>query len=179
MEPVRWKSSFGSKVMHHQLPIPVKQDPVKKREREREKETERARRNPSPEADTYLCTTFSCSVRQTDVLHARVGLLTNPTDYNITIKNTELPVVNVRTIDQPTYLPMQVCEVRPGQLALAKTTPRQTQHMIKFAVRKPAQNARSIVTTGLRLLGLEADNNDPNPYLVSQELFRVTTNYSK
>ena len=86
--------------------------------------------------------------------------------YNITIKDFSLPVINVSTKDNPSYLPAEVCIVRPGQPAVTKLYPAQTQQMIRFAVRRPARNAQSIVTTGNRLLGLE----QANPTLVSTRL---------
>jgi eukaryotic translation initiation factor 2C len=88
--------------------------------------------------------------------------------YNITIKNPGLPVVNVGSLQNPTYLPPQVCEVLPGQPSKAKLSASQTQNMIRFAVRKPAQNAKSIVTSGAHLLGF----NPTNPTLVSPNEIR-------
>ncbi|KAI1080743.1 Piwi-domain-containing protein [Whalleya microplaca] len=79
--------------------------------------------------------------------------------YNITLKQTHLPVVNVGTRDNPTYLPPEVCQVLPGQSARAKLDPGQTQHMIRFAVRKPFENATAIVQKGLSTAGLTASSN--------------------
>ncbi|KXT07662.1 hypothetical protein AC578_10179 [Pseudocercospora eumusae] len=62
-------------------------------------------------------------------------------------RDPSLPVVNVGTLANPSYLPLQVCNVRLGQVARAK--------MIKFAVRPPSTNANSITTVGLSLLRLE------------------------
>ena len=62
--------------------------------------------------------------------------------------------------------------VRPGQPALARLSPAQTQQMIRFAVRRPAGNAQSIVTTGGRLLGLDPTN----PTLVSIAFSRFCRN---
>lgn len=78
--------------------------------------------------------------------------------YSITVKDPTLPVINVATRDNPSYLPVDVCEVRPVQPAGAKLSRAQTQQMIRFAVRRPAHNAQSIVTSGGRLLGLEPPN---------------------
>ena len=78
--------------------------------------------------------------------------------YNKTIKNPDLPVVNAGTRENPSYLPAQVCEVMPGQPAMAKLTAQQTAQMIKFAVRKPTYNAQSIVASGGRLLGFDPTN---------------------
>ncbi|KAJ5938919.1 hypothetical protein N7466_002053 [Penicillium verhagenii] len=68
----------------------------------------------------------------------------------------KLPVINVGNRQFPMYLPMDVCEVEPGQPVGTKLSPNQTSDMLKFAVmgRKPAQNAESIVTKGAGMLGL-------------------------
>jgi eukaryotic translation initiation factor 2C len=78
--------------------------------------------------------------------------------YGITVKDPALPVINVATKDSPSYLPVDVCDVRPGQPAGAKLSSAQTQQMIRFAVRRPVHNAQSIVTSGGRLLGFEPLN---------------------
>ncbi|KAJ5642765.1 hypothetical protein N7490_006765 [Penicillium lividum] len=67
-----------------------------------------------------------------------------------------LPVINVGNRQFPMYLPMDVCEIGPGQPVGTKLSPDQTSDMLKFAVmrRKPAQNAQSIVTNGVGMLGL-------------------------
>jgi eukaryotic translation initiation factor 2C len=79
--------------------------------------------------------------------------------HNIRIDNTNLPVVNVGTRENPSYLPAQVCYVLPGQPAKNKLSPAQTAKMIQFAVRRPAENAASIVTQGHKIVGLSADVN--------------------
>lgn len=70
--------------------------------------------------------------------------------------NANLPVVNVGSRDRPVYLPVEVCEVEPGQPAKSKLSGDQTASMLRFAVmgRKPGQNAQSIVTKGVGVLGL-------------------------
>lgn len=65
-----------------------------------------------------------------------------------------MPVVNVGSIEKPSYLPVEVCQVEAGQPAKTKLSPNQTREMLKFAVRSPAQNASSIVTKGMETLGL-------------------------
>lgn len=80
------------------------------------------------------------------------------TEYDIVVQHPELPVVNVGTKDNPSYLPAAVCHVRPWQPAGAKLSPNQGQQMIRFAVRQPAQNARSISSTSGPLLGFEPTN---------------------
>lgn len=74
-----------------------------------------------------------------------------------------LPVVNVGNTENPTYLPADVCIVVPGQPCGAKLSPGQTQQMIKFAVRRPIENERSIVTKGAQVLGIQSSS---NPVLV-------------
>jgi hypothetical protein len=83
--------------------------------------------------------------------------------HGIRISNPNLPVVNVGNRANPSYLPAQVCYVLPGQPANHKLSPMQTQNMIQFAVRRPAENATSIVTQGHKTVGLSADT---NPLLV-------------
>ncbi|KAI0871010.1 ribonuclease H-like domain-containing protein [Hypoxylon argillaceum] len=79
--------------------------------------------------------------------------------YNIVIKDPSLPIVNVGTASQPSYLPAQVCVVLPGQPMGRTLGPSQAQKMIQFAVRGPADNARSIVSKGLQIVGLSNDKN--------------------
>lgn len=62
--------------------------------------------------------------------------------YNYTNFDTALPVVNVGSRQKPVYLPEEVCDVLRGQPCVAKLSAEQTSQMIKFAVRRPAQNAR-------------------------------------
>ncbi|KAI9374393.1 ribonuclease H-like domain-containing protein [Aspergillus egyptiacus] len=71
--------------------------------------------------------------------------------------DTMLPVVNVGTRERPSYLPMQACIVEPGQPAKTKLTSDQTRQMLWFAIRRPAQNAQSIVTKGMKTLGLPSN----------------------
>lgn len=82
-------------------------------------------------------------------------VLTYCAEYNQAL-DPGMPVVNVGNRENPVYLPVEVCEVEPGQPATTKLSPNQTQSMLGFAVmgRKPAQNAQSIVTKGVSMLGL-------------------------
>ncbi|RYC61800.1 hypothetical protein CHU98_g4419 [Xylaria longipes] len=84
-------------------------------------------------------------------------------DFFKQIQDPTLPVINVGGKDNPSYLPAVVCHVRPGQPAGTKLSPSQGQQMIRFAVRRPAQNARSIVTSG-PLLGFEPTNATLNAF---------------
>jgi hypothetical protein len=84
--------------------------------------------------------------------------------YGIRLAKPELPVINAGNRANPMYLPAQVCYVLPGQAANIKLDPAQTQQMIRFAVRGPAENATSITQQGLATVGLSATT---NPRLVS------------
>lgn len=95
--------------------------------------------------------------------------------YNIRINDPKLPVINVGNRENPTYLPVQVCHVIPGQPSNSKLDSTQTQQMIRFAVKRPAENATFIVSRGLQTAGL---SDKTNPLLVSrsQELFLTSLN---
>ncbi|PGH02672.1 hypothetical protein GX51_04555 [Blastomyces parvus] len=71
----------------------------------------------------------------------------------ITLDNADLPVVNIGSRERPIYLPPDVCVVLPGQAPNMTLSTTQTQQMIKFAVRRPALNAKSINTKGAQILG--------------------------
>ncbi|KAF2805607.1 putative RNA interference and gene silencing protein [Mytilinidion resinicola] len=79
--------------------------------------------------------------------------------YNIAVANPRVPVVNVGNRANPTYLPAQVCHVMPGQNSKSKLDAGQTQQMIRFAVRRPGDNATSIVQEGLETAGLSPRTN--------------------
>lgn len=79
--------------------------------------------------------------------------------YNIRINDPRLPVINVGNGEHPTYLPVQVCHVLPGQASNSKLDPSQTQQMIRFAVKRPAENATFIVSKGLQATGLSSEVN--------------------
>ena len=76
-----------------------------------------------------------------------------------TIANERLPVVNVGNRENPSYLPAEVCIVMPGQSYQSKLDPSQTQQMIRFAVRKPWENAKSITEDGPSTVGLSPQTN--------------------
>ncbi|KAL1394200.1 putative RNA interference and gene silencing protein [Phyllosticta capitalensis] len=79
--------------------------------------------------------------------------------YNRRIKDPSLPVVNVGTIDNPSYLPAEVGIVMPGQPSKSKLDPDQTQRMITAAVRRPYENAALIVNEGHQTVGLTQEEN--------------------
>ena len=77
--------------------------------------------------------------------------------------NSKLPLVNIGTLEAPNYLPPEVCFVLPAQPSVTKLSAEQTAQMIRFAVRRPFENAKSISETGLADLGLKP----PDPTLVN------------
>ncbi|KAM6486442.1 Piwi-domain-containing protein [Trichoderma sp. SZMC 28011] len=97
--------------------------------------------------------------------------------HKVYIKDTQLPVINVGDRENPNYLPLQVCYVLPGQPCNTTLSTAQAQQMIRFAVRKPFDNATSIVTKGLKIAGLSSET---NPLLaqfgidISQDLITVS-----
>lgn len=79
--------------------------------------------------------------------------------HGIQIGNPTIPVVNVGTKENPSYLPTEVCVVMPGQAYRAQLDRKQTQQMIRFAVRRPWENANSIVSQGFQTAGLSPQGN--------------------
>jgi eukaryotic translation initiation factor 2C len=73
--------------------------------------------------------------------------------WNVTLKHLDAPVVNLGDLNKPIYVPSEVCVVLSGQPVSAMLSPQQTQAMIRNAVRKPAANAQSIITSGIKTLG--------------------------
>lgn len=80
------------------------------------------------------------------------------TEYNITLRNPNYPVVNVGSRENPSYLPPEVCHVLDGSPFTKKLSPLQTANMIRFAVRPPNENAISITTAGATLIGASDGN---------------------
>ncbi|PGH08751.1 hypothetical protein AJ80_07789 [Polytolypa hystricis UAMH7299] len=83
--------------------------------------------------------------------------------YKIAV-DTRLPVINVGSKDKPSYLPVEVCRIGAGQPYNSKLDPGQTQQMIRFAVKRPATNAKYIVANLPRVLGAPGTT---NPLLTS------------
>ena len=67
-----------------------------------------------------------------------------------------MPVVNVGNLEHPSYLPLDVCEVVPGQGFGGDPATSQRQAMIKVSCRKPPENYESITTDGLNIMGITA-----------------------
>ena len=71
-------------------------------------------------------------------------------------------MVNVGTSIKPIYILAEFCALLPGQPIKSKLMGNESDAMIKFACRAPAENAQSITTSARELLHL-----DNNPQLVS------------
>ncbi|KAI9766392.1 MAG: hypothetical protein M1839_004912 [Geoglossum umbratile] len=80
-------------------------------------------------------------------------------EYGITIADPDLPVVNVGNRGNPIYLPAQVCTVVSGQPSKAKLSGASTDAMMRFAARKPFENAPSIIGEGGTVIGLHPPAN--------------------
>lgn len=80
------------------------------------------------------------------------------TTYNIDTSDN-YPVINVGNEENPSYLPAEICVVIPSQNAITKLSGDQTRNMIGFAVRRPGENAQSIVDQGLQIAGLTSQTN--------------------
>ncbi|KAI9049000.1 hypothetical protein LZ554_006849 [Drepanopeziza brunnea f. sp. 'monogermtubi'] len=81
------------------------------------------------------------------------------TKYPALQLNERLPVVNVGSKENPSYLPAEACLVLPGQPIGRRLSPIQTSEMIKFACRQPWENANSVTSDGRAMLGLNANSN--------------------
>ncbi|GJJ14721.1 hypothetical protein Clacol_008988 [Clathrus columnatus] len=72
--------------------------------------------------------------------------------YNIQLQKPRW-VVDVGKAKDPRYVPAELLEILPDQPFRGKLLDTHTAEMIKFACRKPADNARSIMNEGLPSLG--------------------------
>ncbi|KAK2801297.1 hypothetical protein FQN51_005397 [Onygenales sp. PD_10] len=97
--------------------------------------------------------------------------------YNIEIDSAGL-LVNVGTRTKPTYLPTDICEIVPGQVARQRLSSAQTTRMINIACRRPADNARNIVSDGLPLMGVRQGQTAIGPQnfgiTISPQMLAVT-----
>src|SRR5438552_2737597 len=68
------------------------------------------------------------------------------------LQNPNAPVMNIRMIQDPIYLPLEVCIVLPGQITQKKLSDIQTLEMITVAGWRPADNIRLIVVEGVGVI---------------------------
>jgi eukaryotic translation initiation factor 2C len=71
--------------------------------------------------------------------------------YNINLSAAQAPCVNYGTKEDPKWIPAELCTVLPGQLAKRLLLGPQTSEMIRFAARRPHENAESITGPGLQV----------------------------
>ncbi|KAI1906889.1 hypothetical protein LOZ65_006818 [Ophidiomyces ophidiicola] len=79
--------------------------------------------------------------------------------YGRFLQHPQLPLINYGSRENPMYLPAEVCVVLSGQPSKSKLGSTQTQQMIRYAVRKPWENAASIVGDGVQAAGLDENSN--------------------
>ncbi|KAI0313106.1 Piwi-domain-containing protein [Amylostereum chailletii] len=79
--------------------------------------------------------------------------------YNIVLRHPNLSVVDVGSPGKPTYLPVELCTIEPGEPHFGKLSSQETRSMLSLASRRPAVNAHHIVQQGLPKLGLATSNN--------------------
>ncbi|KAI1415502.1 Piwi-domain-containing protein [Hypoxylon sp. FL1857] len=70
-----------------------------------------------------------------------------------------VPVINVGTLQKPTYLPSDLCEVLIGQRARVGLNDRQMNVLAKASIRTPSKNKEDISPDGIRAIGLSHDAN--------------------
>ncbi|KAJ4371250.1 hypothetical protein N0V83_004467 [Neocucurbitaria cava] len=88
------------------------------------------------------------------------------TKYNIILASAQAPVVNYGTTKDPKWIPAELCKVLPGQLAKRLLLGPQTSEMIRFAARRPHENAESIMGDGLKVTKINPVANGLNTSLV-------------
>lgn len=104
--------------------------------------------------------------------------------HGITLKRPDRPVLNAGTRQNPQYLPVELCNVLPGQPYRRLLSGDQTSEMLKFAARFPNLNGMSIAGTtqapgpGLKLLHLASSAEQPVPQSQSVGPFGVTVGLS-
>ncbi|KAG8214738.1 hypothetical protein J3R82DRAFT_9827 [Butyriboletus roseoflavus] len=89
--------------------------------------------------------------------------------YKITLKHPDLPVVDISgpNAKHPIYVPPELCEILPGQPFRGKLDDEQTTLMLRYACKRPAENAQTILNEGFPLLGLTTNNQKLTNFNVS------------
>lgn len=98
--------------------------------------------------------------------------------HGIVLKRPDLPVLNVGTRNDPSYLPIELATVLPGQPVRRLLSGSQTENMLRFAARAPHLNAESIAGTpgnGLKTMGFNGPAQVTNKFgfEVGQDLITV------
>jgi eukaryotic translation initiation factor 2C len=77
------------------------------------------------------------------------------TQYGITLSAPQAPLVNYGTKENAKWIPAEMCSILPGQMARRLLLGPQTSEMIRFAARRPFENAESITSNGLRVARIQ------------------------
>jgi eukaryotic translation initiation factor 2C len=85
--------------------------------------------------------------------------------YNIKLVTPHAPLVNYGQLKDPKWIPAELCSVLPGQLAKRLLLGPQTSEMIRFAARRPYENAESITGDGLKVSKIQPVANGLNTAL--------------
>jgi hypothetical protein len=104
-------------------------------------------------------------------------------EYSITLKHPQLPVVNVATQKDHSWIPPELAvRVLPGQAYTRLLSGNDTSDMLRFAARAPWENAESLAGTppnavgkGLRIFRLVHPSGDMQANSVAKWGFRVET----
>ncbi|KAH0832181.1 Piwi-domain-containing protein [Lanmaoa asiatica] len=80
--------------------------------------------------------------------------------YKINLKYPNLPVVDISgpNARHPILVPAELCEILPGQPFRGRLDDQQTTLMLRFACKRPAENAQTILNQGFPQLGLTPNN---------------------
>jgi hypothetical protein len=86
--------------------------------------------------------------------------------YKINLRYPEMPVVNIAgpNAKHPILVPPELCEILPGQPFRGKLDDQQTTQMLRFACKRPPENAQTILNQGFPLLGLTPNNQALNNF---------------
>ncbi|KAJ5679615.1 hypothetical protein N7462_007859 [Penicillium macrosclerotiorum] len=81
-------------------------------------------------------------------------------EYKMTLRYGDKPVMNVGNTERPTYLPLDVCTILPGQIYHGELGTAQRRNIIKFSCRRPPENYTSITQDGLDIIGVNRQDTD-------------------
>ncbi|KAF8558356.1 Piwi-domain-containing protein, partial [Imleria badia] len=101
-------------------------------------------------------TTFQC-----DEFNAKISVQQYfKRKYKINLEYPDLPVVNIAgpNAKHPILVPPELCEILPGQPFRGKLDDQQTTQMLRFACKRPPENAQAILNQGFPQLGLTPNN---------------------
>ncbi|KAF2130605.1 Piwi-domain-containing protein [Dothidotthia symphoricarpi CBS 119687] len=85
--------------------------------------------------------------------------------YGIRLKFPQAPLVNYGSKEDKKWIPAELCTILPGQLAKRMLLGPQTSEMIRFAARRPHENAESIMGNGLQVTKINPIANGLNTHL--------------